>query len=204
MTDLSDISPRQCCFFGWAQTLCHKQPLLFSKQAGKKKKKKDGGFAAAGVRTLWLLSLWKKKGKGKEEVGIDLQEDGHLSVCTFVLKLEGEREKKSRMLRLPWAQSLKKTSVIFPRDTPVRTATVERRFAGLERLCSSLLHMPVHCIDSWQSRRLQSYSAAIVVPVTYYKQRVFRGEAVIVGSVAQMALYRRRVAFLLLSPCARP
>lgn len=94
MTDLSDISPRQCCFFGWAQTLCHKQPLLFSKQAGKKKKKKDGGFAAAGIRTLWLLSLWKKKGKGKEEVGIDLQEDGHLSVCTFVLKLEGEREKK--------------------------------------------------------------------------------------------------------------
>lgn len=44
----------------------------------------------------------KKKREGKEEVGIDLQEDGHLSVCTFVLKLEGEREKKkSRMLRLP-------------------------------------------------------------------------------------------------------
>lgn len=94
------------------------------------------------------VTLKKKKGEGKEEVGIDLQEDGHLSVCTFVLKLEGKKKKKSRMLRLPPAQSLKKTYVIFPRDTPARTAAVERRFAGLERLCSSLSHMPVHCIDS--------------------------------------------------------
>lgn len=204
MTDLSDISPRQCCFFGWVQTLCHKQPLLFSKQAGKKKKKKkDGGFATAGVRTLWLLSLWKKKEKERKRLELIYR---RMATCLSALLCLNwkEREKKSRMLRLPSAQSLKKTYVIFPRDTPARTAAVERRFAGLERLCSSLSHMPVHCIDSWQSLRLQSYSAAIVVPVTYYKQRVFRGEAVIVGSVAQMALYRRRVAFLLLSPCARP
>lgn len=36
---------------------------------------------------------FEKKGKGKEEVGIDLEEDGHLSVCTLVLKLEAERKK---------------------------------------------------------------------------------------------------------------
>lgn len=46
----------------------------------------------------------------------------------------------------------------------------------------------VHCVDSLQSSRLQSYSGAIAVSVTYYKQRIFREKAVIVQSVAQMAL----------------
>lgn len=41
-----------------------------------------------------MATVTEKKGKGKEEVGIDLQEDGHLSVCTLVLKLEGERKNK--------------------------------------------------------------------------------------------------------------
>lgn len=84
----------------------------------------------------------------KEGVGIDLQEDGHLSVCTLALKLVEERGGGSQMLRLPRAQSSKKTYIIFSKDTPARMAAVERRFAGLERLCSSLSHMPVHCIDS--------------------------------------------------------
>lgn len=45
-----------------------------------------------------------------------------------------------------------------------------------------------HCVGSLQSSRLQSHSGAIVVSVTYYKQRIFREKAVIVKSVAQMAL----------------
>lgn len=46
----------------------------------------------------------------------------------------------------------------------------------------------VYCADSLQSSRLQSYSSAIVVSVTYYKQRISREKTVIVQSVAQMAL----------------
>lgn len=63
---------------------------------------------------------FEKNTRGKEEVGIDLQEDGHLSVCTFVLKLEGERKKKKKKVRLQRAQSLKKTYVIFPRHSSAR------------------------------------------------------------------------------------
>lgn len=36
------------------------------------------------------------------------------------------------------------------------------------------------CLDSLQISQLQSYSSAIVVSVTYYKQHIFREKAVIV------------------------
>lgn len=79
----------------------------------------------------------KKKGKEKEEVGIDLQEDGHLSVCTLVLKLEGERKKKkkSRTQRLPRSTKLEEdVRYFFPEDTPASAAAVERAICRFRKI----------------------------------------------------------------------
>lgn len=85
MTDLSDISPRQCCFLDEHRHCVTNSHCYFLSRLGKKKEKKKMVDLPPLVSEHFGSCHIEKK--GKEKVGIDLQEDGHLSVCTLVLKL---------------------------------------------------------------------------------------------------------------------
>lgn len=60
------------------------------------------------------------------------------------------------------------------------------------------------CLDSPQSSGLQSYSSAIVVSVTYYKQRIFREKAVIVQKCGRNGFGTLLYAFLQCNPYTGP
>lgn len=60
------------------------------------------------------------------------------------------------------------------------------------------------CLDSLQSTQLQSYSCAIVVSVTYYKQRIFREKAVIVQKCGTNGFVTLLFAFLQCNPYTGP
>lgn len=60
------------------------------------------------------------------------------------------------------------------------------------------------CLYSLQSSHLQSYSGAIVVSVTYYKQRIFREKAVIVQKCGTNGFVTLLYAFLQCNPYTGP
>lgn len=60
------------------------------------------------------------------------------------------------------------------------------------------------CLDSLQISQLQSYSSAIVVSVTYYKQRIFGEKAVIVKKCGTNGFVTLLYAFLQCNPYTGP
>lgn len=71
----------------------------------------------------------------------------------------------------------------------------------------AFLHCHMFCAlycDSLQSSWLQSYFSAIVVSVTYYKQRVFREKAVIVQKCGRNGFVTLLYAFLQCNPYTGP
>lgn len=75
---------------------------------------------------------------------------------------------------------------------------------GLWRLCSSSLSHVWCIVQTLQSSQLQSYSSAIVVSVTYYKQRIFREKAVIVQKCGTNGFVTLLYAFLQCNPYTGP